>query len=271
MKTTVLTTLLSFLFVQAFAQTDTPDTTRIKIGDMKVIMIDEHPNDSTSVGFDGIDADDSRNELTHWAGIDLGVNFLVNADGTSSFDGENKWLDLDPIRSMSWSFNVVEGKIRFVKDYVGLIVGAGLQYNSYGFKNNVNLVANADTTYGILIPDSVVSYTKNKLRASYLTVPLILEFNTSDDNQKCVHLGVGAVGGLRLGSITKNRYEMDNREHKDRVKSDYNLSDWKLDLTARVGYRNFTVFANYGLLSLFDKNEGPEVYTMSAGIALVPW
>jgi Outer membrane protein beta-barrel domain len=274
MKTSLLTALFAFLIHQGFAQVDSTnsDTTKIKIGDMKVLMIDENPDDSTDVDFDDDDSDsESKEALTHWGGLDLGVNMLLNKDGNTTFDGDQEWLQLDPMSSLSWNFNLIEGKIRFVKDYVGLIVGAGFQYNSYGFKNNVNVISDADTTYGMIIPDSIVDYTKNKLRVSYINVPLILEFNTSSDNDRSVHLGVGAIGGLRMGAITKNRYEADNKEHKDRVKTDYNLSDWKLDLTARIGYRNVTLFATYGLIELFDKKDGPEVYSMTAGISLIPF
>jgi hypothetical protein len=274
MKTTAIAALLVLLAGFGYAQTDTTqnDTTRIKIGDMKVIMIDESPDDSTSsFEFEDDECENSKLELTHWGGIDLGVNFFLNADGGTDFTGEDKWLELDPVTSLAWSFNLFEQKVRIVHDYVGLIVGGGFEYHSYGFQNNVDLVSDADTTYGVMIPDSVVSLTKNKLRTAYITTPLILEFNTSDDNSKSFHIGVGVVGGLRLGTITKVKYEINGEKHKDRVSDDFNISDWKLDLTARIGFGPVTIFGTYGLTPFFEDNQGPDITSMTLGVSLIPW
>ncbi|MBL7942350.1 MAG: outer membrane beta-barrel protein, partial [Flavobacteriales bacterium] len=199
MKNTAHSLLLAALMLtgtafSTFAQEE-KDTTNIRIGDMKVIMIDEgHEDDSLDVTFD--DDDDNRLELTHFAGVDMGFNMLLNADGKIGVDTADNWLELDYGRSMSWRVNLFEEKIRLYKDYVGILIGAGFTYNSYGLKNNVD-VATSDSlgTFGVERNTEDVDYSKNKLRASYINVPVMLEFNTSEEPEKSFHFAAGVTGG----------------------------------------------------------------------------
>lgn len=277
MKNLVLSSLAIAMSFGAFAQNDSiiaPDTTDMRFGDTRVLVIDENPGvdmvDTTDVVFE--DPNDDKYELTHWGGLDMGVNILLAADGGTTLDSANQWLDLDYQRSLSWRINLFEEKIRLYKDYVGLIVGAGLTYNSYGLKNNVSVETKDSTgTYAVTVPDSVADFNKNKLRASYINVPLILEFNTSEDNDRSFHIAAGVIGGWKMGSITKQKWEDGDERHEYRRKADYNLNPFTLDATARIGYRNLTLFATYGLTPLFKKDKGPEVYPMTVGIQIVPF
>jgi hypothetical protein len=279
MKSLFAPILILLLSLNAFSQTQ-PDTTNITIGDKRIIVIDSEPDNDTTITDLSIDEDhddddndyDQKAELTHWGGIDVGVNLLLNKDGGTSLDTNSNWLELDYSRSLSWRFNIFEEKIRIYKDYVGIIIGAGLTYNSYGLKNNVDIsTLDSSATYALNVDNTIRDYSKNKFRASYIHVPLMLEFNTSQDNDKSFHIAAGAIGGWRMGSITKQKWENENDKYQSRRKSDFNLAPFTLDATARVGYKNFTVFATYGLTSLFQKDKGPEVYPVTVGLQIVPF
>lgn len=253
----------------AFAQTN--DTTNFVLGDKTILVIDTSVDDTTGVdSLDLEDPSDDKYTLTHWGGIDLGVNLLLNNSGGTTMDSANQWLDLDYSRSLSWRFNIIEEKIRFYKDYVGLIVGAGITYNSYGLKNNV-VVMTSDSLGTYAMKDTVNDYSKNKFRASYINVPLILEFNTSEDNDKCFHIGVGAIGGWNMGAITRQKWMSGDDKNNLRTKGDYNVNPFTLEATARIGYKDFTLFATYGLTPLFEKNKGPEVFPVTVGLQVVPF
>lgn len=274
--------LLAFMSDTAFAQNETKpdtlyvpakaDTTRIMFGGTQVILVSTDEDASMSIGGDDDDDELSPRELSQelsfWGGIDLGVNTLFNASGSNSLPDDASWLDTEEIRSLSWSFNFYEEKIRLYKNHIGILTGAGLTYNSYGIKSNVRIQHNADSTFATDVPDSLFRFSKNKLRATYLRVPLMLEFNTSEDPERTFHIAIGAIGGLRIGSITKQHYEVDGQEFRDRVKSDFNLNSFMLDASVRIGYRSFTLWANYGLTPLFEDGKGPEVYPVSVGLSL---
>jgi hypothetical protein len=200
MKSIALTTLLAAFSLGLMAQTEeqNTDTTKVSLGTTQILIVDEAEKDSVDVDWDDESLSDSdrKYELTHWSGIDMGVNILINKNGGTDLDSADQWLGLDYSRSLSFRFNLFEEKIRIYKDYVGIIVGAGLTYNSYGLNKNVSLATNDSLgTYAVTIPDSVADFSKNKLRASYINVPLLLEFNTSDDNNKSFHVAAGVIGG----------------------------------------------------------------------------
>lgn len=259
------------------------DTTKIAVGDLKLVMVNDDKL-GASIGTSEDDDEDVMTDqelkraLTFWGGVDAGVNILLDKNNSTDFTNEHEWLDLDYSRSMSWSFNLLEAKIRLAKDYVGVVTGLGFTYNSYGLKENVRLMANNDSTYAFMVPtdnpDSLGGYnpySKNKLRASYLRIPLMLEFNTSLDPERTFHVAAGVIGGWNMGTINKVKYEEDGNDVKTRNKGDYNISPFTLDASVRLGYRNFTLFANYGLTPLFEDGKGPEVYPLTVGLQVVPF
>jgi hypothetical protein len=259
----------------AWAQSDSTkvvaDTTNMKIGDTRIILIDEAAKDSSCVNYTDNGPSDKL-ELTHFAGIDLGVNILMNASGGTTLDTNSNWMELDYARSLSWRFNLLEEKIKIYKNYVGILVGAGITYNSYGLRNNVQVVVTDSTgTVGLEVDSKDRDFTKNKLRASYINVPVMLEFNTSEYLDKSFHIAAGVTGGWNMGSLTKQKWENGDEKFTSKIKRDYNFTPFTLDASVRVGYKNFTVFANYGLTPLFEKDKGPEVYPMCVGIQIAPF
>jgi hypothetical protein len=106
---------------------------------------------------------------------------------------------------------------------------------------------------------------------SFVNVPLLLEFNTSDKPHKSFHIAAGVIGGYKLTSRTKREYEIDGAAVKEIKKDDYNINPFRLDATVRVGYGDFTLFGTYSLTTLFERNKGPELYPFSVGIRIMPF
>jgi hypothetical protein len=253
------------------------DTTEIKLGDLKVMVYeDAEPEDSTVVK--------KRSIFNTGGRFDVGMNLLIDGKGSTDMTGENQWMDLDYAKSLSWSYYPVDATLNIVKEYVQLGFGAGLQWNNYGLANNVQVFPQmpvyADTSMMVL--DSYVDttfgatgdqydFSKNRLRTTYLKVPLMLEFNTNRDEDRSFHVAAGVIGGWRLGSSLKQKYSEDGVNHKNKIKDDFNFRDFTLDATVRVGYGDFTVFAMYGLTALFADNRGPEVYPVTVGLSVIAW
>ena len=172
----------------------------------------------------------------------------------------------DAARSQVWNLNILEHKFGIAGNYFGITTGLGFSFTSVAFKDNYVLSYDADTLTGAI--DSVYSYSKNKLKATYLTMPLLLEFNTSNDPNKSFYLATGVVGGVRIASKVKTVGEFDGKEFKQKRKGTYGLNSFKLDATARLGYKDFGVFASYSLLPLFDNGVTTEAYPLSFGLSL---
>ena len=275
MKNTLITILAITGFMSAQAQggskENIPDTMRINMGEVQVLVI-KLPKGTAVVDVekgvaDTIDVETGDNPKSahdgHWAGFDFGVNVLTNGQFKSSFPNNPQWEN-DPAKSFYWNLNLVDYRFNIYKEYVGITTGIGLNFNQIGLKNNYILNENADSIW--VYTDTMNTYSKNKLRATYLQIPLLLEFNTNADEDKSFYFAAGVIGGLRLASSVKRTREQTGVDSKEKIKGTYGLNAFKLDGTVRMGYSYWGVFANYSLLPLFDTDKTVEVYPLTFGL-----
>lgn len=246
-----------------------PDTTKMKVGNKEIIII-THPNEDFDLDSENDSEDESpkrkRKSDAHWAGVDLGLTMLMNDNFNIDFATTPYWKN-DPARSIVWNLNLLEHKFNFGTPFVGLTTGVGFSFTSVAFRDGYIINSSADSLFAVL--DTVNTYSKNKLKASYLTIPLLLEFNTNTNSDKNFYLAAGVVGGVRMTSKIKRNGEFaDGKEFEEREKGRYSLSPFKLDAALRMGYGSFGVFANYSLLPLFESGKTVEVYPLTFGLSL---
>lgn len=234
------------------------DTTRIKLRKKTIVIIEVNDDEDDEKG--------DRNGEGHWAGFGINTNGFLNADGKIATGDAAGFLELDHARSIGFNFNLVEKRFPIFREYVGLTTGLGIQWNRFALKNNVDVMVSADSTYGV--ENTTVDYKKNVLRSTYLQIPLLLEITTNKDNDKAWHISAGVVGGIRIGSSLKTKWEVAGKTNKDRVKSNYNFNPFEAHATAIVGYGDISLYVNYGLTQVFEKDKGPNYAPVSAGILL---
>lgn len=246
-----------------------PDTTRMIVGNKEIFIISH-----SDMYFDLESVDDIEDERpkkkrksdAHWAGVDLGFTTLMNDNFETDFASTPYWKN-DPARSSVWNLNVLEHKFNFGTPFIGLTTGLGFSFTSVAFRDNYILNSSPDSLFAII--DTANTYSKNKLKASYLTVPLLLEFNISTNSDKSFYLAGGVVGGVRMTSKVKRKGELiDGKEFEEKEKGTYSLNPFKLDAALRMGYGSFGVFANYSLLPLFESGKTVEVYPLTFGLSL---
>lgn len=240
------------------------DTTRLSFGDRKIIIIEDEDDDKKKEE----NKSKKENEIKHiWAGVELGFNGYSNKLLNTTLPGAGAY-GLDYLRSNVVNINPFERNFSLYKNYIALTTGLGFQFNRYMFESNTALVPFKDS---IQVVSTGVSYSKNMLKASYVTVPLLLQFNTSKVHNKSFHFAVGGQVAVKLGSRSKQVYDVDGDKKRDIYKSDYNLNPFQYGLTARVGYGQVNVFANYNLSEVFKSGKGPQLYPFQIGVTLIPW
>ncbi len=253
----------------AVAQSEN-DTTRFRIGKLEFIVVgsDTMTVDKDAEGYDADDDDDESNDdLTYWSGFEVGINSPVNGNFQNDFSA--KHLQYDPSQSFVFNFNFLEQRIRIVKDYVGLVTGIGFTNSRYGFKDNqVRLGANGDSTFAIIDSSIVNGFNKNQLRVNTFNIPILLQFNTSKNEDKNFHVALGVIGGVRIGSNVKYKYDFPGGgSSKNKEKGRYNLNAFSATGTVRMGYNDFGLFANYNLLTLFEEGKSEAAYPLSFGLS----
>jgi hypothetical protein len=269
-----LNTLLILLLVSvvSFGQepSDESDTTKMRLKNKEILIIDIEEDDGPGkderfVIKNGDTIRKKKRSEGHWAGIDFGFNLLMDNNFDNSFTDYPYWKN-DAAKSQVWNINFAEYKFNFGTPYVGLTTGLGLNFTSVAFNDNFVLQETPDTLFATI--DTVYSYTKNKLKASYLTVPLLLEFNTNANSHKSFYFAAGVVGGVRLASKVKRKGEFDGKDFVQKEKARYSLNAFKLDALVRLGFSDFGVFASYSLLPLFEDGKTAPIYPLTFGLSV---
>lgn len=120
-----------------------------------------------------------------------------------------------------------------------------------------------------------IAMKESRLRNVYLVAPLHLEFDLSGSTTKndktyfrthqSLRLGIGGYGGLRVKTKQILKYEVDNKEVKQKIKDDYNASNFIYGLSAYIGYKETSLYLKYDINPLF-KNNAVDQNNISLGI-----
>ena len=213
----------------------------------------------------------SKGKFKHWAGISVGVNGYMAPGGGIGLPGKSSYMELNYSRSFNFQFNLIERQFNIVQNYFKIITGFGFDYHSYELKNKTTLNADSSFTAGTMDKSGQFTYDKNRLRNTYIQVPLLLEFNTSNNARKTVHIAVGIVGEYLISSRTRQVLEEDKVTLVRTRKDSYNMSPFIAKSHINIGYRGWTIFAEYNLTPLFQSEKGPELYPFTVGLRVIPF
>ncbi len=250
------------------------DTTRIKLGE-KNIQIFEEDNKTKVEIFDededtldddsACNNDDDNKFKGHWAGIELGLNNLLDNKHSISRTSSEYFMELNSSRSINVNINFMQYSLGFGTDRMGLVSGMGIEFCNYFFGNDNSITKNN----GYITPiDTINNLIKSKLTTSYLRIPLILEFQLfGGERSKRAYISLGIVGAMKLGSHTKIVFREEGGKQKSKDNDDFYLNPFRWGITSRLGFKGINVYADYYFTSLFQENKGPELYPFSAGFS----
>ncbi len=247
---------------------DDEDTVRVNLGKgrSEIIIVD---------GDNGVKIEKRRNKCKprfkgNWAGVELGVNGYLSNTGSLNMPKGYEFLELKYEKSANFNINFFQQSFNLIGNKFGFVTGLGIQWYNYRFSNDVIIRADSNILYGYHDKSTTKSYIKSKLTASYLVLPLILEFQTnSTHNFRSFHIGVGVVGGVRLGSHSKQVYtENGSGKTKPKTYDSFFLQPFKLDGTVRIGWGALNLYANYSIIEMFRDGKGPELYPFSIGLIM---
>lgn len=210
-----------------------------------------------------------KNVKTRWLMFDLGFATYQSDGNLPEIDGVNP-MDPDILNSVSWNLHIFKQRFNLIHHHLNFVYGAGLSYNYYGFTEAVTLDPDATNVTFHLNSENEGSFKKNHLRAAYLHVPVLLNFESNPRRKsRSFHVNAGLYGNLLLGAKTVQK----NNDRKVKVKDKFHLNNFQYGVLANVGYGPVTFYASYGLNELFktDKDNGYTVTPITFGLQLLPF
>lgn len=243
------------------------DTTQIRVGRRIFKVIEDDTRTYLNIEKEPYNRHQTSKFNPHWAGLEFGINMFSHTNysiyqqqGIDPVD----FMELHQGKSITVNLNIGEWAFTNESRTFGIVTGIGFSFMDFTFDRPISIKKREGD--GLLIPVDLdpAGLRKSKLSVSYLTAPLMLEVKTPlRMGNSNLYLAGGVIGGLNIGSHTKYKY----KNNKEKSRSNFNLNQFKYDLTGRIGFGDFCVFVNYGMMPLFKENRGPELNPVTIGIS----
>ena len=228
------------------------------------------------------------NVSTNWLIVDLGFtnyvdrtnyaaatagNILVNKPGTGYPLGESDFK-LNAAKSVNVNIWFFMQRLNLVKHHINLKYGLGMELNNYRFRSDISFKqpgyapysATNAITNAYIIRDSI-NFSKNKLAADYVTIPLMINFCSKPGDPK---KGLSISAGVSAGYLYSQRNKQVSKERgKLKNKGDYDMEQFKFCYIAEVGLGPVRLYGSYAPSSIFQKGLNLRPYTV--GIRLSNW
>jgi hypothetical protein len=155
---------------------------------------------------------------------------------------------------------------------VRLKYGFSFQWNKFTPKNDLYFTENGNITTLEAFTDELK---ESEFRVTNLVFPIHFEFGPSKKIEKDTYFryntdaqfkfGIGGFAGFNIGTQQKLRYEEDGDRVKQKIRKDYNTSEFVYGLSTYVGVGNMSLYAKYDLNTLF-KDQTVDQHNVSLGL-----
>lgn len=241
------------------------DTTKIKMGNMTIIFNDDEDD------FD-FDMEDSVEVDEKSIGVNMdftiGMNGWLNTSNSTVFSSEYSDMSLQMNKSRVFGMHAMLTGLDVFKGHLFFSPGLGFSWNNYHFENKMmSMTMGNDTT--IFMVDSSRQFDKYKLRTAYAELPLVIGTRIGNLEKTHLNLQFGVIGGINISSVVKQRYFVNSVKFNEKIKDDFNVNPFKLDLIAKLKFSDHIgVYGRYSLTSMFEKGKTQEVYPFAVGITI---
>ena len=171
--------------------------------------------------------------------------------------------DFDQTFGGSWNINLhlIRHRLPLIKRRFGIEYGLTIAWKQYRFANDFRF---EEDTIPISLVDDGTEYKRNKLKTTFLEVPLMLTITPGRRGN--FYLSGGVYGGLLLNAKQKLK-PSDGGTIK--VKDDFNLNKFRYGLSGRIGFGSFAVYGQVALNELFKEGQGPALTPVEFGITIL--
>ena len=209
------------------------------------------------------------NDNTNYA---MAGGYVVNKPGAPAFNASD--LKLKGGKSININIWLFMQKYTLVKNNVNLIYGLGMELNNYRFRSPISFKENGTIPYSggqqtnapFVFRDSI-SFSKNKLAADYVTVPLMLNFSTTKKPGKA---NISASFGISAGYLYSQRNkQISNERGREKNKGEYDLEKFKISYIGDIGLGPVRLYGSYSPKTIFERSL--DVKPFNVGLRFSSW
>ncbi|MFN5248656.1 MAG: outer membrane beta-barrel protein [Bacteroidota bacterium] len=211
-----------------------------------------------------------KNIENFWWVLDLGFSGYTDQSNyalarTIGFVAPNVGKDqlkLNMAASRNVNLWILMQRVNLVKHRLNLKYGVGLEMNNYRFEQeNIQFQKNPTAIYL-----GMVEYNKVKLAADYITVPMMLNLNTSPEKSNGLRLSAGVSAGFLYSSRFKTKEGGDI----DKIRSDFDLEPFKFSWVGELGLGPITLYTNFAMNNMWNKGLDMRPYNVGNRLGARP-
>jgi hypothetical protein len=209
----------------------------------------------------------STEMIEAFGGFEFGVGTFVTPNMNTTLDTANKYLESNLGSSWRFAINFGDFDLPIIKGYLALSTGFGFSFDHYGFKNKDTLI-NGENTKVLEFKATDVTLTTSRLSQFNLTIPFLIKLNSNcNKNNHRFYVATGVIINYTIGNSIYTEYSKNGVDYTKRYTSDFFVNKFRADATLRIGYNHMSVFANLGMLPMFDTEKIADTRTMQTGLA----
>lgn len=179
--------------------------------------------------------------------IDLGLVKLID-NGSFTLSDKNRDFRYRPGKTVNFGFDVLQAGYRF-NDRFRVFLSGGFDWTYIRLREDIDFLEN---TTPLTWVHSDVDYSKNRLTATYLRLPLTFEFRSKDfTDLGRLRFAFGPEGGFLLKGTQRFKSE---EYGKQKFKDDYNFTQFRYGAFARFGVGAFGIYAKYYFNDIFENS-----------------
>jgi len=279
---------------QGFAQTDSSatKTDTVRVGNFLIIKKNKSTDSGSDMGSSGRKDYDinatvrsivrspakKKNISTNWWIFDLGfANLRDNTDYSYAQAGSyfKTFRPADgPVNQNSYRLNTGKTsnvniwffmqKLNVSKHVLNLKYGLGLEM--YNFRYDTRLSYRKDPVP--FVYNDSIGFSKNKLFASYLTVPFMINVNTTPNKRNGFSFSAGVSAGYLVGSRNK---QISGERGKQKINGNFDMEPWRLAAIGELGIGPVRLYGSYSLNKLQKDVTRLEQFPYAIGLRFSSW
>jgi hypothetical protein len=277
--------LLTAISLNAQKDSTAKQSDTLQIGGFTIVKDGEFPKQSSSSSHTNYNviwntrpAKKQKTVSTNWLIFDLG--FANYRDQTNySYAQAGSYLKImrpgDPaVNEGSTTLNTGKSsnvniwlfmqRASLSKNVLNLKYGLGLEMYNFRYDSRISF-RNAPAPMAF---NDSISFTKNKLYAGYITVPLMININTKPSSHRGLIMSVGMSAGYLLASRNKR---ISGERGKQKYRGDLALDPWRLAAIGEIGLGPVRLYGSYSINQLQKTYTRMEQYPYTIGIRFSSW
>ena len=194
-----------------------------------------------------------QNLTTNWWIVDIGISQMYDqtnypqsiANGYLAAGANEDWFNQRNLKSTNVNIWPFMQRLNLVKHVINLKYGVGIELNNYKYTENIKF----NKTKSPLVQMAADTFSKNKIAADYITVPMMINFNFTPTRKHGFGISVGVSAGYLYSSRQK---VVGNSTGKQKYYDDFDMRPWKISYIAEMALGPVKLYGSYATQSMFE-------------------